>query len=81
MFVNQTPESRMASCGMRYATFMEMKLRKFLFHCLKSVIGTMVGTDIFMDQLRASLSKPVALWPARPITTGSMVGRRPPRVV
>jgi hypothetical protein len=41
----------------------------------------MVGTDIFMDRLRASLSKPVASCAARPMTTGSMVGRRPPRVV
>jgi hypothetical protein len=43
------PESRMASYRMRYAAFMERKLRKFLFHCLKSVVGPMVGTDIFMD--------------------------------
>jgi hypothetical protein len=66
---------------MRYVALMERKLRKFLFHSLKSVVGPMVGTDIFMDLLRASLSKPVASWAARPMTTGSMVERRPPRVV
>jgi hypothetical protein len=62
----------MASWGIRYAPLRERKFRKFLFH--KSVVGHMVGTDIFMDQLRASLSKPVASWAARPMTTGSMVG-------
>jgi hypothetical protein len=41
----------------------------------------MVRSDIFMDRLRASLLKPVASWAARPMTTGSMVGRRLPRVV
>jgi hypothetical protein len=46
---------------MRYAALRERKVRKFLiFHCLKYVFGPMVGTDIFMDRLRASLSKPVA---------------------
>jgi hypothetical protein len=39
----------------------------------------MVGTDTFMDRLRASLSKTVASWAARLKTTGSMVGRHPPR--
>jgi hypothetical protein len=42
---------------MRYAAFRE---RKFVSHCLKSELAPMVGTDIFMDRLRASLSKPVA---------------------
>jgi hypothetical protein len=64
----------MVNCGMRYAAFMERKLKKILFNCLKSVVGLMVGTDIFMDRLRASLSKPVASWAARPRTTRSMVG-------
>jgi hypothetical protein len=41
----------------------------------------MVETDIFMDRLSASLSKPVASWAARPTTTGSRVGRRPPRLM
>jgi hypothetical protein len=49
---------------MRYAALSERKLRKFLFHCLKLVVGPMVGTDIFMDRLSASLSKPVASWAA-----------------
>jgi hypothetical protein len=71
----------MANRGMRYAAFMERKLRKFRFYCLKSVVGPMIGIDIFMDRLSASLSKPVASWAARPMTTGSMIGRRPPRVV
>jgi hypothetical protein len=60
---------------MRYAALRERKFRKFLFHCLKS------KTDIYMDRLRASLSKAVASWAARPMTTGSMVGRQPPRLV
>jgi hypothetical protein len=66
---------------MRYAALRERKLRKFLFQCLKSEFGPMVGTDIFIDRLRASLSKPVASWATRPTTTGSMVGRRPPRLM
>jgi hypothetical protein len=44
--------------------------------------GPMVGTDILMDRLRASLPKPVASLATRPTTTGSMVGRRrPPRLL
>jgi hypothetical protein len=39
----------------------------------------MVGTVIFMERLSDSLSKPVASLTARPMTTRSMVGRRPPR--
>jgi hypothetical protein len=39
----------------------------------------MVGTVIFMERLRYSLSKAVASLTTRPMTTGSMVGRRPPR--
>jgi hypothetical protein len=78
---NQTPDSRMAIWGMRYVALRERNFRKFLFQCLKSVVGPMVGTDILMDRLRASLSKPVASWAARPMATGSMVGRRPPRLV
>jgi hypothetical protein len=50
----------MAGWGMRYAALRERKFRKFLSHYLKSVVGPVVGTDIFMDRLRASLSKPVA---------------------
>jgi hypothetical protein len=50
----------MARWGMRYAALRERKFMKVLFQCLKSVLGPMVGTDIFMDRLRASLSKPVA---------------------
>jgi hypothetical protein len=50
----------MANWGMRYVVLRERKFRKFLFHCLKSVVGPMVGTDIFMDRLKASLPKPVA---------------------
>jgi hypothetical protein len=49
----------MASCGMRYAAFMDKKVRKFLFHGLKSMLGHMVGTVIFMEWFRDSLSKPV----------------------
>jgi hypothetical protein len=37
----------------------------------------MVGTIIFMERLRDSLSKPVASCTSRPMTIGSMVGRRP----
>jgi hypothetical protein len=66
---------------MKYDALRERKFKNFLFHCLKSVVGPMVGTDIFMDRLRASLSKLVASWAARPMTTGSMVGRRPLRLV
>jgi hypothetical protein len=43
----------MANCGMRYAALRERKLRKFLFHCLNSEFGFMVGTEIFIDRLRA----------------------------
>jgi hypothetical protein len=50
----------MASYGMRYAALSERKVRKLLFHCLKYVLGPVVGADIFMDRLRASLSKPLA---------------------
>jgi hypothetical protein len=71
----------MANWEMRYAALSERKFRKFLYQCFKSVVGPMVGTDIFMDRLRASISKPAASWAARPLTTGSMVGRRPPRLV
>jgi hypothetical protein len=45
---------------MKYAALRERKLRKFLFHCMKSELASMVRTDIFIDRLRASLSKPVA---------------------
>jgi hypothetical protein len=38
----------------------------------------MVGTVIFMERVRDSLSKPVALLTTWPVTTGLMVGRRPP---
>jgi hypothetical protein len=43
------------------------------------VLGPMVGTVIFMERLRDSLSEPVAWLTTRPMTTGSMVGRRPLR--
>jgi hypothetical protein len=39
---------------MRYASLREREFRKFLSHSLKSELGPMVGTDIFMDRLRAS---------------------------
>jgi hypothetical protein len=71
----------MARWGVRYVALRERKFKKFLFHYLKSVVGPMVGTDIFMHRLRASLSKPVASWVARPMTTGSMVKRRAPQLV
>jgi hypothetical protein len=48
---------------MRYVAFRERKVKKFLFHCLNSEFdGPVVGTDIFVDRLRASSSKPVASW-------------------
>jgi hypothetical protein len=58
---------------------MDKKLRKFRFHYLKSVLGPMVGTVIVMERLMDSLSKPVASLTTRPMTTGSMVERRPMR--
>jgi hypothetical protein len=64
---------------MRYAVCRDKKLTKFPFHGLNSVLGPIVGTVIFMEGLRDSLSNPVASLTARPMTTGSMVGRRPPR--
>jgi hypothetical protein len=36
------------------------EVEKSLFHCLKSALGLIVGTDIFMDRLKACLSKSVA---------------------
>jgi hypothetical protein len=39
----------------------------------------MVGTVIIMERLRDFLSKPLASFTARPMTTGSVVRRRPPR--
>jgi hypothetical protein len=65
--------------GNEVRCFKGKKGGKVLVHCLKSEFGATVGTDILMDRLRASLSKPVASWAARPTATGSMVGRRPPR--
>jgi hypothetical protein len=38
-----------------------------------------LGNVIFMERLSDSSSKPVASFTARPMTTGSIVGRRPPR--
>jgi hypothetical protein len=58
---------------------MDKKVRKFPSHGLKLVLGPMVGTVIIMERLRDSLSKLVASLTTRPMTRGSMVGRRPPR--
>jgi hypothetical protein len=77
-------DARLADCQLRdevRCLQRKRKFRRFLFHSLKSELGPMVGTDIFMDRLRAFLSKPVASCAAWPITTGSMVGRRPPRLL
>jgi hypothetical protein len=46
----------MANWGMRYAALRDKQVRKFLFHCLKSVFGAMVGTIIFMERFSYSVS-------------------------
>jgi hypothetical protein len=53
------PDARLADgqLGNEVRYFDGEEVRKFLFHCMKSGLGPMVGTDIIMDRLKGVLVK------------------------